>query len=337
MFYIRADANEIIGTGHIMRCLAVAAELRKRTEEVVFLVADKSGQKMAEDHGFKTICLDSHWDNPDQELGVILPLVKKSNIKGILVDSYYVTENYLDSLRQCTRLAYMDDINAFIYPVDLLVNYNIYAEKMYYMQCYREAGLDTEFLLGCSYVPLREEFCNIKSKNIPGIYKQEKTGSGNIKILVTSGGADICNITGRLLEKLEGMDWFCKTELHVILGRFHQYKQELYEKWTDVSNVYLHENVKNMSQYMSMCDIAVTAGGSTVYELCACGLPSVMYTVADNQTGIAHEFDSRGLVPWCGDARYNTDICIGQVISNLETLLPDYRFLKKKVYNYKNW
>ncbi len=330
MFYIRADANEVIGTGHIMRCLAVAVELRKNLEEVVFIVADQYGQGIVESYGFKTLCLHSQWDNLEMELGIILPLVKENHVRGILVDSYYVTENYLAKLHQCTRLIYIDDVNAFIYPVDLLVNYNIYAEKIDYFKRYMDAELDTGFLLGCSYVPLRYEFCNIKSKSISRIYQQEKTGDKNIKILVTSGGADVCNITGSLLEKLKDMDWFSKTEFHVILGRFHQHKRELYEKWIKCPNVCLHENIKYMSEYMSMCDVAVTAGGSTVYELCACGLPSVIYTIADNQLGIAREFDARGLVPWCGDARYNTDVCIEHIIYNLENLLRDYEFLKKK-------
>lgn len=330
MFYIRADANEVIGAGHIMRCIAVAVELRKSLEEVVFIVADQYGQEIVESYGFKTLCLDSQWDNLEMELGIILPLVKENHVRGILVDSYYVTENYLAKLHQCTRVAYIDDVDAFIYPVDLLVNYNIYAEKMGYFKRYNDAGLDTEFLLGCSYVPLRDEFCNIEFKSISRICKQEKTDNKKIKILVTSGGADVCNITGHLLEKLKDIDWFNKTEFHVILGRFNQYKQEIYEKWINCPNVYLHENVKDMSEYMSICDAAVTAGGSTIYELCACGLPSVMYTVADNQLGIAHEFDSRGLVPWCGDARYNIDICIENIIRNLQTLIKDYKFLKKK-------
>lgn len=330
MFYIRADANGIIGAGHIMRCIAVAVELRKSLEEVVFIVADQYGQRIVESYGFKTLCLHSKWDNLEMELGIILPLVKEKHVRGILVDSYYVTEYYLSNLHKYTRLAYMDDIDAFIYPVDLLVNYNIYAEKIDYFKRYNDAGLGTEFLLGCSYVPLREEFCNIESKSISKIFKQEKAGNKNIKILVTSGGADICNITGSLLEKLKDKGWFNKTDFHVILGRFHQYKREIYEKWIDCPNVYLHENVKYMSEYMSMCDVAVTAGGSTVYELCACGLPSVMYTVADNQLSIAHEFDSRGLVSWCGDARYNIDICIENIIYSLQTLIKDYELLKRK-------
>ena len=126
MFYIRADANEIIGAGHIMRCIAVAAELRKNLEEVVFIVADQYGHGIVESYGFKTLCLNSQWDNLEMELGIILPLVKENHVKGILVDSYYVTENYLAELHQCTRVAYIDDVDAFIYPVDLVVNYNIY-------------------------------------------------------------------------------------------------------------------------------------------------------------------------------------------------------------------
>lgn len=330
MFYIRADANEVIGTGHIMRCLAVAVEMRKNYEEVVFIVADKYGQEIVESYGFKTLCLDSHWDNLEYELGIVLPLVKEKHVRGILADSYYVTENYLSSLNQCTRLAYIDDVDAFIYPVDLLVNYNIYAEKIDYCRRYMDAGLDTEFLLGCGYVPLREEFNSIQVKEKFSYSTAMPEDNKQRKILITSGGSGLCNVTGILLDKLKEKYWFSNTIFHVILGRFNQYRQELQEKWAGYTNVFLYENVTCISKYMSMCDIAVTAGGSTVYELCACGLPSVMYTVADNQLGIASAFDSLGIVPWCGDARKNKDTCIEKIIYYIERLLWDDKLLKKK-------
>ncbi len=329
MFYIRADANGIIGAGHIMRCLAVAVELRKNLEEVVFIVADQYGQGIVESYGFKTLCLNSQWDNLEMELGIILPLVKENHVRGILVDSYYVTKNYLAKLHQCTRVAYIDDVDAFIYPVDLLVNYNIYAEKMGYFKRYNDAGLDTEFLLGCSYVPLREEFYGIQINGKSDYNTILQENDKKRKVLITSGGSGLYNITGILLDRLKEKDWFNNTIFYVILGKFNQYRQELKEKWPVYTNVFLYENVTCISKYMSICDIAVTAGGSTVYELCACGLPPVMYTVADNQLGIANELASLGLVPWCGDARENIDKCIKKIVYYMEKLLWDDKLLKK--------
>lgn len=40
---------------------------------------------------------------------------------------------------------------------------------------------------------------------------------------------------------------------------------------------------KKMSELMQQCDMAVSAAGSTLYELCACGMPTITYVLADNQ------------------------------------------------------
>ena len=57
MIFIRADANETIGTGHIMRCLAIAEKIRALCQDVTFIVADNRSRPMIENRGFKTICL----------------------------------------------------------------------------------------------------------------------------------------------------------------------------------------------------------------------------------------------------------------------------------------
>lgn len=327
MVYIRADANEVIGTGHVMRCLSIAKELRRKSEDVIFLIADERTEQIITEFGFQTVCLHSQWNDMESELETILQLLGNAHAKTLLVDSYYVTQDYLKELRRHVRLVYIDDLNAFLYPVDMLINYNVYAEKMDYKNCYQMAGLNTEFFLGCEYVPLRTEFRNVCRKKCSVQNGQVGGGVDNLrnfgpkKILITSGGTDNRNVAGRLLNKLREQDWFEKTEYYVILGRFHPYESVLKEQWSGYGNVFLYKNVSNISQYMTMCDAAVTAGGSTVYELCACGLPAIIYTLADNQFEIARAFDALGLMPWCGDIREDICSCIEYIIKRLEMML----------------
>jgi spore coat polysaccharide biosynthesis predicted glycosyltransferase SpsG len=271
----------------------------------------------------------------EEELDSILQLIQSEHIERLLIDSYYVTECYLKELRKYVKIAYIDDLNMFTYPVDLLINYNIYAEKLDYRSQYQTAGIDTDFLLGCSYVPLRSEFRDAYRKKHDNVDCYLKSGMKNSKctdhkkILITSGGTDSYNVIGNILTELKKQSWFDKVECHAILGRFHQYDSELQEQWKYDDNVFLHKNVTNMSEYMLMCDAAVTAAGTTVYELCACGLPSVIYTLADNQYNIAQELDKRGLIPWCGDIRENMNTCVDNIIDYLEKLLWNDNMLKK--------
>lgn len=335
MVYIRTDANEIIGTGHVMRCLAIADEFRRKSEDVTFLIADERAEKIITDFGFLAICLNSKWDDMESELAIMLQFIRETHMKVLLVDSYYATRKYLEKLHQYIKLIYIDDLNAFVYPVDMVINYHIYAEKFNYKENYRLAGLGTEFLLGCEFVPLRIEFRNVHSKRNNGLsdWAGEELGglsSCEKTILITSGGTDQYNVVCRLLDRLKEQAWFEKTQFHVILGRFHQHEPEIRKQWSYCKNVFLHKNVQNISRYMSMCDFAVTAGGSTVYELCACGIPAVIYTLADNQHEIAREFDIKGVMPWCGDIRQDMPSCIEHAINYLESLYYENEVLQEK-------
>lgn len=310
MFCIRVDANEIIGTGHVMRCLSIAEEFRRRGEPVTFIVADSRSEKMIVSKDFQVICLHSIWDDLDKEIESLVSVIENIGITTLLIDSYYVTESYLRTARQYTRTVYIDDLDTFICPVDLLVNYNIYAENLCYAERYQETGLDTQFALGCSYAPLRAEFSNV-NKEI-----KEKVSS----VLITSGGTDTYNAIGNILEVLSRQPWFSKMEYYIILGRFNVHAKDLEERWRQYKNVHLLMNVSNMSEYMRCCDIAITAGGVTTYELCACGIPSIMYTLADNQLQIAQTVSESHLIPWVGDIRRNMENCLKLIVSYMGKL-----------------
>lgn len=313
MLLIRADANEMIGTGHMMRCISIAEEFRGRGEAVTFIAADECSGKIAASKGFPVICLHSVWNDLERELDRLIDTVQRYDISLLLIDSYYVTEFYLKQLRQYTRIAYIDDVDAFLYPADLLINYNMYAESLDYPAKYRKAGMKTQFALGCSYAPLRKEFSNT-SRNT-----KEQVSD----ILITSGGTDPYHVTGSILDKLAEQPWFMQMHYYVILGRFHMDQSELEEKWKDCGHVHLLKNVSNMSDYMKSCDVAITAGGVTVYELCACGIPSILYTLADNQLRIAQAVSERRLIPWVGDVRENMRECMDSIVEHLEMYVSD--------------
>lgn len=322
MFCIRVDANEIIGTGHVMRCLSIAEEFRIRGESVTFIVADRRSEKMIVSKKFRVICLHSAWNDLNEEVEDLVSIIKNLTISGLLIDSYYVTEIYLKTVRQYTRTIYIDDLNAFIYPVDLLVNYNIYAEDLCYVKRYQGAEPDTQFLLGGFYAPLRAEFSNV-NKEI-----NERISS----VLITSGGTDTYNVIGNILEALVRQPWFGKLEYYIILGRFNVNVKDLKERWGQHKNVHLLMDVSNISEYMRLCDIAITAGGVTIYELCACGVPSIMYTLADNQLQMAQTVSERKLIPWVGDIRENMENCLELIVSHIEGLSD---FVKRREMNIK--
>ena len=310
---IRADANDFIGTGHVMRCLSIAEQIRLSGEKVCFIISDDNSRQMIESKGLEVICLDSVWNDLETETDKLVEVLKSRRADALLIYTYYVTFQYLSKLKEYTKTIYMDDLHKFAYPVDVLINYNIYADEIDYPGIY--GGINVpDLLTGCRYVPLREEFSDIK-RNISCLVS---------KVLVTTGGTDNYNVTGNLIESFMKKEWFSDTDFYFVLGRFNRNIEKLKSLYGGYSNIHFLINIPDMDRYMKMCDIAITAGGSTTYELCACGLPSIMYTLADNQLEMAETVSKQKLIPWVGDVRTDLSVCLKGIERHIEAYRKNY-------------
>lgn len=310
MFCIRADANMILGSGHVMRCLTIAKALKRKGMDTTFLTADNQAAELINNLGFSYISLNTDWDNLEHETDIVINLIRERNISMILIDSYYATEKYLDELSKITKVVYMDDMDKFIYPVTALINYNIYSGKLGLEERYSK---DTKLILGCRYVPLREEFTNKKRINNEFVRN----------ILITAGGADAYNCSGQILQYIRKWRDLDSLKLNIVIGPLNQNKEMLEELSVQYSNVILHYNVTNMSVLMQDNDIAISAGGSTLYELCACGIPSISFSYADNQKEGTMEFDHQGFIFYGGDFRENAELVLNNIITRLQKLSGD--------------
>lgn len=311
MIGIRADANEIVATGHIMRCITIAKEIRKQGEEVVFFLADEYGVPMLQENGYEYVILNSDWANPMEEIGRLSVEIKKWSIAVVLFDSYRMTKDYFADLRkkvpEVVTFAYIDDLFEEIYPVDILINYNAYHTQFPYEKVYSEK---TKLCLGPSYVPLREEF----GKAFPD------NGSDN-SVLLSCGGGDALQSLYGILERAVKDARFNETKFHVVVGRYHQKKEVLESLAKEQDNIVLHHNVSRMAELMESCQIAVSAAGTMLYELCAMERPTVFFITADNQRYDSDFFAENDRMLFAGDFRAEQDICIGRILDGMDMLL----------------
>ena len=104
-------------------------------------------------------------------------------------------------------------------------------------------------------------------------------------------------------------------QLHVVVGRLNEDKDKLYKLADELPFLQLHENVSDMASLMTSCDLAVSAAGTTLYELCAAGVPSISFCLADNQLTAAKAFDEAGAIPCAGDIRRSCDEVLGNVMN----------------------
>lgn len=284
---IRADGNRQIAMGHVMRCLSIADELRKMGADVIFVTAGDETGDLIQSRGFENHVLHSDFEQLEQELPVFLDFLEEHQPDLILTDSYYVTKEYMEALQRVSRTAYIDDLGQPVYPVDILIDYNIYGSELPYEKYYMEKGIPVpeRILTGCSYAPLRAEFRQGRHSRV-----QEQVTD----VLITTGGGDKANTAGRMCRKLleeRSEGHHAGIRYHVICGPFAQNRQELMEIAVEDDAFVIHDFVTNMSEFLVDFDLAVSAGGSTMYELCSMGLPTVCFTFAGNQRLQAECFD----------------------------------------------
>ncbi|MBR1423117.1 MAG: UDP-2,4-diacetamido-2,4,6-trideoxy-beta-L-altropyranose hydrolase [Ruminococcus sp.] len=312
MILIRADANEQIGTGHVMRCMSLAWEFVKHGQKLIFVTADHSGDELIKQKGFQSVCIDSEWTEMDSEIEALKRVIDKYDTNLLLVDSYYVTKEYFNELSEMVNTAYFDDMNISCWNIDFLINYNIFATIFDYSEYDRTR---TQLLLGPQYTPLRKEF-----RNLP----KHETRNHVKDILISAGGADPEHITERIMNGIcsEMLD----VRFHFVIGALNPRLEYIINISRDKENVVLHINENHMSDLMMKCDLAISAAGTTLYELCAAGIPTITYSLADNQLVAAEQFNRKEIMLSLGDCR-NNESFIDQIKFAESTM--DYSTRKK--------
>lgn len=284
--FIRADGGKDIGLGHIMRMLVLGEELRK-TNEVLFICRNsisnkfEAGIKKIEEKSFKVIEISE--TNYFEE---ITEIQTKYSADMLITDSYDVNKEYFIKLKKYFKITgYVDDINKCKMDVDFIINQNINARDLNYKE---NINPSTKLFLGTQYCMLRDEFRQAyKSK----VIKKEVQD-----ILLTLGGMDDNNNTLKILEKIKDIN----KNLHVVMGS--AFDKEFIKKIHDIAkkhnNIYIYENA-NMAQLMLECDIAISACGSTIYELSAMAVPSIGIVLAENQKLVAEKMKKMNLIYEC--------------------------------------
>lgn len=299
--------NEVIATGHIMRCIAIAEEARDNGIDVIFVTADEKGKGILEEKGFEQICLWTKWNHMDEELERWDERVCVNKNDIIIVDSYFVTKIYMERLKKKAVVVYIDDLGEDVYPCDILICYANYFEKFALEKRYPQT---VKKLLGCEYFPLRKQF----KKNCSNIKNAKE-------ILLLTGGTDTFHVTKKILKKcgflIENMGW----HLTAICGKYNEDYEELKREYLNYSSISIEYDVKNIEMYMKKSQIAISAAGTALYELCACGVAVLCYTIADNQKENAISFSKDGKMIYIGDVRENA--VMQSFYDGLESILND--------------
>lgn len=301
---INTVATANIGMGHLMRCSAIAEAARSRNVTVSFIPTCDAVINFAEENGFalqskptkKNLLLIDRYDISLEELWQYAALCKTAYIDDVLIqttheDDLAVHYDFTENEKDVSSAA------------QVIINYSIYADKKLYSKSH------SRLILGTDYVPLRAEFCNLPPANIKNQIED---------ILLLCGGSDLLNFSPLLCDML--CKEFSGYTVHIVLGNFANTSEKLVQTATKYGNLRILHNVKDISALMQRCDIAVSAGGSTLYELCASGVPTVSFAITDNQLLNTVTFAQKKIIPYAGDVRQNCKETLSIICKQIKEL-----------------
>ena len=311
-FGIRADASLKLGMGHIMRCVSIGCALRERGFEVVFFIENEYPAEILRKQGFAMAVLPEGgygeaelYGKDDPESG-FLEILKKSGCCGLLVDSYFAEDPYLETLKRVLPVIYIDGLYRSKADIAGVLNYNAAASEEEFRERFR--GTRTELMIGLDYVPLRPEFRQYAAQLREGEAEKasalRKAGgeaeNRPVRVLLTTGAADTLGVVEPLTKMWCADASLPSCEFHVVLGSLYRSSEEFRAFREKLPRFVFHENVSDMLALMKETDLAVCAAGTTVYELLAARVPTISFAIADIQLTFSR------LVPavvWAGDLR----------------------------------
>jgi UDP-2,4-diacetamido-2,4,6-trideoxy-beta-L-altropyranose hydrolase len=282
---IRTDAGTRIGSGHLMRCIALAQAWVDEGGEALVLMGP--GQSPAEGSLAEEHLEIRHLDiipGCGDDARETVRAAEGLGAGWVVLDGYHFDGDYQRTLKESgLSLLLIDDLGqAGPYHADIILNPNLYADEM----LYRGAGPSTRFLIGPRYALLRREFAPWRGRfpEIPGVAR---------RILLSLGGADPGNITLAMIGCLQGLA-VEGLGLVVVAGANNPHYQTLEARIAGLRNITLVQDTRHISELMASSDLAITGGGVTCFELAFMGVPALVVILSENQRPVAESFERAG-------------------------------------------
>jgi UDP-2,4-diacetamido-2,4,6-trideoxy-beta-L-altropyranose hydrolase len=278
---IRADASVAMGTGHVMRCLALAQAWQDDGGKVVFAMARSTpalDERIRAEH-VEIFHLEATAGG-SKDATLTGQLAHSRHADWVVVDGYQFDEAYQCNVtRGGLKLLFVDDFgHCTHYFADLVLNQNAQASE----RAYRNRESYARVLLGARYAMLRREFALWRT--VP----REFNATGQ-RILVTMGGSDPDNVTERAIQALQLLD-LNDLEIRILVGNSNPHLPSLERAVKQSAKaICLIRDARNIPELMAWADLAISAAGSTCWEMCLLGLPSILVDLAENQRPVAQE------------------------------------------------
>lgn len=331
----RVDSSAVIGTGHVVRCEALARELKARHHSVLFICRELHANiiESLENNGYEVLRLPSsasnelpHLDNhkhsrwltvsqKDDLRDTVRAISSHGMADWVIIDHYSLDCEWESEIRAfARRILVVDDLADRPHDCDVLVDQNLFKNPSERYE--NVVGKQCATLLGPSFALLRPEFAAIR----PHVARIRR--SNGQRVFVFFGGVDATNVTGRVLEVIR------RSQLHldVAIGVKNPFKNSLQDLCATIEDCRLFIGSKNIAELMAGACCALGASGSATWERCCVGLPSIVVSIAENQRAIGEELGRIGAAHYVGDAH---QLAATKIVDALMHILADPTRMKR--------
>jgi len=301
----------MIGTGHVMRCLTLAKELSNSGVNCQFICRAHNGNliERIKQEGFKVHALPlrnieqveettsvatnrqyADWLGVDQKKDSedTIACLRETIPDWLIVDHYAIDIDWEKRFRgHCRKMMVIDDLANRKHDCDLLLDQNFGRSNKMYSDLVPE---NCTVFTGSKYALLRSEFSLHREASLA------RRNNRTIKnVLISMGGIDSNNTTGKVLAALKNSELPADCAITVVMGKNSPAKHLVQSEASDmpwVTDVLF--DVNNMAELMTKSDLAIGAAGSTAWERCCLGLPTVILVLAQNQQASASALERSG-------------------------------------------
>jgi UDP-2,4-diacetamido-2,4,6-trideoxy-beta-L-altropyranose hydrolase len=294
----RVDASLQIGTGHVMRCLTLAYIFRKNGAKVDFICRKHKGNLINKIHseGFNVFKLELPVENKvdnrleagqKQDAKDCIDVLQCIVADWVIIDHYCLNYLWHRCIRPyCKNIMVIDDLANRKLDCDVLLdqnycnNFENRYDKLVPKKCKK--------FLGPKSLILRDEFIKLQGVN----KKNQKTIK---RVMLFFGGSDNSHETIKVV-KIFPFIRDLDLSFDIVLGANNPDIKKIINFCKDIDTVSIHVQIDNMAEIMSMADLVIIAGGSTVWEACCLGIPAYTVVTAENQNSVISYLDRMNIV-----------------------------------------
>lgn len=304
----RVDASNIIGTGHVYRCLNFAQLYSKK--HTIYFVSKKHLFNLNEKIKEKYTCFEleienldninlniNSWlgesENNDVKKTISVIKTNKLHIDWLIIDHYAINETWENEIKKYVKnICVIDDFTNRKHNCNILINQQIKEKEI--VKYKNNINSDCKICVGNDYLLLNHQYYQLNiNKNIEKLKR----------INIFMGGSDTYNITEDIIDICH--DYIKKNNLNiifdVIVGKSNKNAEKIKNKIKYLNNFHYYYDLKFIGDLLLEADLAIGAPGTSSYERCITQTPSLMICIADNQKTVIQKFIDSNTSIYCGN------------------------------------